>query len=223
MRWVCVANRRTMLKSKSQNPEANPAGGTAQTMQDASSVIDIRAYRYLKRAHEAWYEQGDFEPAMMWVNKAIVVAPHFVEAILMKADLLYETDNEDEAIDLLDDMLAVTPACLEMYLAKVGMLMALGRFRLALMICQEAFYQARRHKLMQTWSIAYLFRHKITLQMLLHRYWAASQTLDRAIEWLPSAEVDTLKAHMAHHRQHYISQQTKRLLKPRLKQDLNLL
>jgi tetratricopeptide (TPR) repeat protein len=176
----------------------------------SSATIDIRAYRCLKSAHESWYETGDYHGALTWVDKALAFSPDFVEALLLKADLLYESENEDEALTLLDDMLAITPDCLEAYLSKVVMLMTMGKYRLALLICQEALFQARRSKKTDEWMLPYLFRHKITLQMLLHRYWAAKLTLKQAQPLLETAEVQQLTDHLYRQRKAHRQSHVKR-------------
>ena len=177
------------------------------------TTIDIQAYRYLKSAHECWYETADYDAALFWVDKALKQDPDFVEALLLKADLLYETENEDEALSLLDNMLVLTPDCLEAYLSKVAMLMTMGRYRLALLICQEALFQSRRNaNKTDQWMLPYLLRHKMTLQMLLHRYWAAKLTLNLAQPLLETVEVKQLNEHLHTQRKAY------KLARPKLRQ-----
>jgi tetratricopeptide (TPR) repeat protein len=175
-----------------------------------ATTIDIRAYRYLKAAHESWYESGDHLATLEWVNRALKVSPDFVEALLLKADLLYETDNEDAAISLLDDMLAASPDCLEAYLSKVAMLMTMGKYRLALLICQEALFQARRVSNRDRWLLPYLFRHKVNLQILLHRFWAAKQTLDVANTVFEANELKQLQEQLYRERTAYARHRAKR-------------
>jgi tetratricopeptide (TPR) repeat protein len=174
-----------------------------EVVADVGSSIDIRAYRYLKSAHEAWYEGLDMESALYWIDRSLSVAPDFVEALLLKADLLYDDQNESDALALLDDMLQQMPDCMEGYLAKVSMLMNLDKNRLALLICQEALLQAKRHNLMQTWTVMYLVRHKMTLQMSLKRYWSAKRTLLHAVNYLGEPDLKELGQYLTHQRISY--------------------
>jgi tetratricopeptide (TPR) repeat protein len=149
----------------------------AQSYPVADNVLNMSVERYLRHAGDLFIYEGEYESALLMVDKTLEIDPKDVRALGLKGDILYCLNRDIEALDIFNRVLKINPASVEVLLSKACTLEALGRSREALLSCQKALSATvgSTHYLLAT-----IFEQAISLSVNLHKYYEAGYLLKEA-------------------------------------------
>lgn len=143
-------------------------------MKFLSKVLNFSAERYLKSAGDLFIYEGDYESALRMVEKTLEIEPQDVRALVLRGDILYCLNRDQEALDTFDTALSINPDSVEALISRAGVLDVLGKYREALECCTRAFEQIQPY---QNFLLPSLYDQNIVLLLRLKKYRQASLLL----------------------------------------------
>ncbi len=160
-----------------------------QQLQFLKNVLNMSAERYLRSAGDLFVYEGDYESALMMVDKTLAIQPEDTRALVLRGDILYCLNKDFEALSVFNKVLDKTPSCIEAYVSKASVLEVMGKYREALTSCNTAFelIQAGSGYLLPT-----LFDQKLMLLTRLRKIGEAHALLEEAKERLKPSEFEFL-------------------------------
>ncbi len=160
-----------------------------------SKVLNFSAERYLKTAGDLFIYDGDYESALYMVEKTLEIEPDDIRALVLRGDILYCLNRDQEALDTFDRVLSMDPDSVEALISKAGVLDVLGKYREALACCTHAFQKIRPH---QAFLLPSLYDQNIVLLLRLKKYRQAQMLLKAAEGTLSKEESQYLLANYSH-------------------------
>ncbi len=85
---------------------------------------------YIQEA-EAYLKKNELDRALSMVEEALKLVPEMSEAVILKSKILFQSENIDDAINLLEVFSQRHPECIEVQLTLAGMLKSLGKLKQA--------------------------------------------------------------------------------------------
>lgn len=164
-------------------------------MKFLSKVLNISAERYLKTAGDLFIYEGNYESALLMVEKTLEITPEDVRALVLKGDILYCLNRDLEALDSFNKVLSLEPGSVEALISKAGVLDVLGKYREAAECCQQAFQLMKPH---QAFLLPSLYEQNIILLLRLKKYRKAQFLLKNAENRLPKDEYQYLLGSYSH-------------------------
>ena len=150
-----------------------------------NKVFNFSAERYLKTAGDLFIYEADYESALDMVEKTLEIDPGDVRALVLKGDILYCLNRDNDALDALNAALNRNPNSVEALISKAGVLDVLGHYREALSCCLKAFSLIQPY---QNFLLPSLYDQNIALYLRLKKFRQAQQLLREASTHLPSDE-----------------------------------
>jgi tetratricopeptide (TPR) repeat protein len=160
-----------------------------------SKVLNFSAERYLKTAGDLFIYDGDYESALYMVEKTLEIEPDDIRALVLRGDILYCLNRDQEALDTFDHVLSMDPDSVEALISKAGVLDVLGKYREALACCTHAFQKIRPH---QAFLLPSLYDQNVVLLLRLKKYRQAQLLLKTAENRLNKEENQYLLANYSH-------------------------
>ncbi len=160
-----------------------------------SKVLNFSAERYLKTAGDLFIYEGDYESALGMVEKTLELEPHDMRALVLRGDILYCLNRDQEALETFNLALSINPDSVEALISQAGVLDALGKYREALSCCVRAFEQIRPH---QYFLLPSLYDQNIVLLLRLKKYRQAQMLLRSSEGRLPKEEHEYLLSCYSH-------------------------
>lgn len=154
-------------------------------------VLNFSAERYLKTAGDLFIYQGEYESALLMVEKTLEIEPQDPRALALKGDILYCLNRDLEALDVFNSLLAIYPTSLEALASKAAVLDVLGKYREALNCCNAALANLsdKSHYLLGS-----LYEQKLLILIALRRYREADTLLKQALLELDKTSKEYLVA-----------------------------
>lgn len=144
-------------------------------------IFNLRAEKLIREASDTFIYYRDYELALTLVNEVLNIEPTHIKALVLKGDILFCIDKDNEALEYFDMAINADPFCAEAYGSKAGTLDVLGRQAEALVTCDRAFENLTlkdRHLLPS------LFDQKIAILIRLKRFEEAKETLKKCAKKL---------------------------------------
>jgi tetratricopeptide (TPR) repeat protein len=181
-----------------------------------TKVLNFSAERYLKTAGDLFIYDGDYESALTMVEKTLEIEPKEVRALVLRGDILYCLNRDQEALDTFNRALAINPDSVEALISSAGVLDVLGKYREALSCCVRAFQQIKPY---QSYLLPSLYDQNVVLLLRLKKYRQARLLLKNAETHLPKEDYQYLLSCYSH----ILDRLSKNRQKARAKaRDLNL-
>jgi len=139
-------------------------------------IFNIRAEKLVREASDTFIYYRDYETALAQVNEALSFEPGHLKALILKGDILFCIDKDNEALEYFDMAINADPFCAEAYGSKAGTLDVLGQQAEALICCEMAFENITlkdRHLLPS------LYDQRIALLIRLKRFQEAREILKK--------------------------------------------
>ncbi|MDD3013716.1 MAG: hypothetical protein PHC34_08455 [Candidatus Gastranaerophilales bacterium] len=144
-------------------------------------IYNLRAEKLVREASDTFIYYRDYDLALTLVNEAVRLDPTHVKALILKGDILFCIDKDNEALEYFDMAINADPFCAEAYGSKAGTLDVLGRQTEALNCCEMAFENITlkdRHLLPS------LYDQKIAILIRLKRFEEARGALKKCAKRL---------------------------------------
>ncbi len=159
-----------------------------------AKISHLSAERLLKTAGDLFIYDGDYEAALLFIEQTLAITPHNTRALILKGDILYCLNRDNEALTALDAALMLNPASVEAHLSRAGVLDAFGRLREAVTACLLA------HSAMgpeHDYLLSSLYEQHILLLTRLKKFAQARALLRRAEKTMPAKDYQSLRASYA--------------------------
>jgi tetratricopeptide (TPR) repeat protein len=160
-------------------------------MNPMNKVFYLSSEQYLKTAGALFTDDGNYEAALDMVDKTLAIAPDEVRALVLRGDILYCLNRDEDALASFETALSIDSNSVEAWISKAGALEALGRPQEGLLCCIEAFEHLQDH---QGYLLLCLVDQQLSLLIQLRRYRQAKALLDLSVQELDSQEASFLLA-----------------------------
>ncbi|WP_373533210.1 tetratricopeptide repeat protein [Vampirovibrio sp.] len=160
-----------------------------------SKVLNFSAERYLKTAGDLFIYEGDYESALGMVEKTLEMEPQDIRALVLRGDILYCLNRDQEALETFNRALVINPHSVEALISRAGVLDVLGKYREALECCNRAFEQILPY---QKFLLPSLYDQNIVLLLRLKKYRQAQLLLRGSENRLPKEEHEYLLSCYSH-------------------------
>jgi tetratricopeptide (TPR) repeat protein len=160
-----------------------------------NKVLNFSAERYLKTAGDLFIYEGDYVSALGMVEKTLEIEPKDLRALVLRGDILYCLNRDQDALESLNQALGINPYSVEALISKAGVMDVLGKYREALECCNRAFAQILPH---QNFLLPSLYDQNIVLLLRLKKYRQAQLLLRNAENRLPKEEHEYLLSCYSH-------------------------
>ncbi|HEY9687620.1 MAG TPA: tetratricopeptide repeat protein [Coleofasciculaceae cyanobacterium] len=158
-------------------------------MRFLNKVLNFSAERYLKTAGDLFIYEGDYESALLMVEKTLEIQPVDTRALVLRGDILYCLNRDQDALDTFNHVLTLNPESVEALISKAGVLDVLCKYREALECCNLAFQNIRPY---QSYLLPSLYDQYIVLLLRFKKYRQAQRVLKNAENRLPKEEYQYL-------------------------------
>ena len=150
-----------------------------------NKVLNISAERYLKTAGDLFIYDGDYESALAMIEKSLEIEPDDVRSLVLRGDILYCLNKDNEALETFNRVLEIDPDSVEALISRAGVLDVLGNYREALECCEKAFSLI---KPFQAFLLPSLYDQNIILLLRLKKYRQAQTLLKQSEGKIPREE-----------------------------------
>lgn len=150
-----------------------------------NNVINLGIERLIKEAGSYFIHSRDYTTALDRINKVLAIEPYKINALVLKGEILFCMDKEQESLDCFDKAIVTDPYCIEAYGSKAGTLDVLGKQKEALDCCQKAFDNLGKK---DEHLLPSLYDQKIALLLRLKKYDEARNALKSCIGRLPEED-----------------------------------
>jgi tetratricopeptide (TPR) repeat protein len=132
-----------------------------------NKVLNMSAERYLKTAGDLFIYEGDYVSALLMVEKTLEIEPSDIRALVLRGDILYCLNRDQEALETFNQALSINPNSVEALISSAGVLDVLGKYREGLECCARAFQEIAPY---QSYLLPSLYDQNIVLLLRLKRY-----------------------------------------------------
>jgi tetratricopeptide (TPR) repeat protein len=148
-------------------------------------IFHIEAERIVREASDNFIYFRDYKTALRQVNKVLKIDSTHVKALILKGNILFCLDREDEALEFFEKALGLDPFSAEAYGSKSNTLDVLGKVKEALACCEKALKNvtAKDYELLPA-----LYDHKIALLIKMKRYEEAGSALKESYRYLKTED-----------------------------------
>ena len=152
-------------------------------------VTNLLVEKLIREASDNFSYNRDYELALEQVERALKIDHDNVKALILKGDILFCIDMDENALECFETAIKIDPTSAEAYGSKAGTLDVLGRQEEALCFCEKAFeFIKPKDKFLLT----SLFDQKIALLIRMKRFEEAKRNLNLAIKTLNDEDADYL-------------------------------
>jgi len=147
----------------------------------SKKIFNLRAEKLVREASDNFIYCRDYETALAQINEVLSLEPDHIKALILKGDILFCIDKDNEALEYFDMAINADPFCAEAYGSKAGTLDVLGKQIEALNFCELAFENITlkdRHLLPS------LYDQKIAILIRLKRFDEAREALKKCAKSL---------------------------------------
>lgn len=142
-------------------------------------VYNLLAEKLLREANDNFIHYRDYESALHQINEAISIEPTHIRALILKGDILFCIDKDNEALEYFDKAINADPYSAEAYGSKAGTLDVLGRQHEALQCCEKALENMTlKHKHL----MPALYDQKLAILVRMKKYEEAKEALKKCVK-----------------------------------------
>lgn len=148
-------------------------------------IYNLKAEKLVREANDNFIYHRDYEVALEQINEVLRIEPDHIKALILKGDILFCVDKDNEALEYFDRAINANPNSAEAYGSKAGTLDVLGHQKEALYCCEKAFENVTlkdRHLLPS------LFDQKIAILVRMKKFEEAKEALKKCIKSLPKED-----------------------------------
>lgn len=160
-----------------------------------TKVLNMSAERYLKTAGDLFIYEGDYISALLMVEKTLEIEPSDIRALVLRGDILYCLNRDNEALETFNKALSIDPDSVEALISSAGVLDVLGKYREGLECCGRAFQQIKPY---QAYLLPSLYDQNIVLLLRLKKYRQARYLLRSAESRLIKEDYQFLLSSYSH-------------------------
>lgn len=148
-------------------------------------IANIEAEKLVREASDNFIYFRDYQIALKQVNRVLKIDENHVKALILKGNILFCLDMEDEAMECFEKALSIDPFSAEAHSSKSNTLDILGKVKEAYAYCEKAFSSitVKDKELLPA-----LYDHKIALLIKLKRYEEARATLKESYKYLKTED-----------------------------------
>lgn len=154
-------------------------------------VANLYIEKLIREASDNFCYNRDYETALKQVEEVLSVEPYNTRALILKGDILFCMDLDEQALNCFDKAIKSNTNSAEAYGSKAGILDVLGRYDEAIKFCEKAFELIKPK---DKFLLPSLFDQKITLLLRMRRYEEAKAILNKAIKILPEDDASYLRS-----------------------------
>jgi tetratricopeptide (TPR) repeat protein len=155
-----------------------------------SKITNLKVEKLIREASDNFSYNRNYELALSQVNEALTIEEDNVKALILKGDILFCMDMDNDALEYFEKAIKADPYSAEAYGSKAGTLDVLGHYEEALRCCDKAFELVT---IKDKYILPSLFDQKITLLIRVRRFEEARKALRRAINALPEEDYTYLR------------------------------
>jgi tetratricopeptide (TPR) repeat protein len=158
-----------------------------------NKVMNMSFERYLRSAGDLFIYDGDYDMALTMVNKSLEISGTNLRALVLKADILFCLNRDDEALTLLNKAIELDNGFAEAYISRAGVLCFMGKNVPSLHDCEKAF-ELLEGSLRCQHLYAALVDQTLLLLVRMKRYRRALAILRQAARQVTPLEYEYLQA-----------------------------
>jgi len=156
-------------------------------------VLNFSAERLFRAAGDYFLYEGDTDRALELINKTLACTPldrpALLRALVLKADILFCQNDDHQALDVINEALALDDQFVEAYLSKASILESLGRYTQALQAAQYGYARVAPDK---PYLLSPFFDLQLASLIALKRFASAEALLQTARQQLEPQEAEFL-------------------------------
>jgi len=141
-------------------------------------VANLLVEKLIREASDNFSYNRNYELALDQVDKVLSIENDNVRALILKGDILFCMDLDEEALQHFEMAINADPFSAEAYGSKAGTLDVLGRHFEALRCCDKAF---KLVELKDKFILPSLYDQKLTLLLRMRRFEEAKRILNKAV------------------------------------------
>lgn len=148
-------------------------------------IFNIEAEKLVREASDNFVYFRDYNTALEQLNRVLELDTSHVKALILKGNILFCLDKDDEALECFEKALSIDPFSAEAHGSKSNTLDVLGKVKEAFSCCEKAFKNltAKDKELLPA-----LYEHKIALLIKLKKYEDAKLTLKKSYKYLSNED-----------------------------------
>lgn len=157
----------------------------------SNKITNLLVEKLIREASDNFSYNRDYELALEQVDQALSIEKDNLKGLILKGDILFCMDDDQEALKYFDMAINADPHSAEAYGSKAGTLDVLGHYEEALYHCDKAFdFVSPKDKFL----LPSLYDQKITLLLRTRRFEEAKRTLNKALQSLPEEDASYLNS-----------------------------
>ncbi|MEW5820020.1 MAG: tetratricopeptide repeat protein [Cyanobacteriota bacterium] len=152
-------------------------------------ITNLNVEKLVREASDNFSYNRNYELALEQVDEALSIEFDNVKALILKGDILFCMDSDEEALTYFEKAIKADPTSAEAFGSKAGTLDVLGRYDEALLFCDKAFKLVNNK---DKFLLPSLYDQKITLLLRMRRFEEAKRALNKALQVLPEDDATYL-------------------------------
>jgi len=148
-------------------------------------IFNIEAEKLVREASDNFIYFRDYETTLEQINRVLEIEPNHVKALILKGNIFFCIDKDDEALECFEKALGIDPFSAEAHGSKANTLDVLGKVKEAFACCEKAF---KNLTLKDKDLLPSLYDQKIALLIKLKKYEEAKCTLKQCYRYLKTED-----------------------------------
>jgi len=148
-------------------------------------IFNIEAERLVREASDNFIYFRDYETTLEQLVRVLEIEPNHVKALILKGNIFFCIDKDDEALECFEKALNIDPFSAEAHGSKANTLDVLGKVKEAFACCEKAF---KNITVKDKDLLPSLYDQKIALLIKLKRYEDAKLTLKECYRYLKTED-----------------------------------
>jgi len=147
----------------------------------SKKIFNIEAEKLVREASDNFIYFRDYEITLEQLDKVLEIEPNHVKALILKGNIFFCIDRDDEALECFEKALNIDPFSAEAHGSKANTLDVLGKIKEAYSCCEKAFKNLTPKDIHLLPS---LYDQKIALLIKMKKYEDAKITLRSCYRYL---------------------------------------
>ena len=148
-------------------------------------IFNIEAEKLVREASDNFIYFRDYETTLEQLNRVLEIEPEHVKALILKGNIFFCIDRDDEALECFEKALGIDPFSAEAHGSKANTLDVLGKVKEAFACCEKAF---KNLTVKDKDLLPSLYDQKIALLIKLKKYEDAKLTLKQCYRYLKTED-----------------------------------
>jgi len=148
-------------------------------------IFNIEAEKLVREASDNFIYFRDYETTLEQLTRVLEIEPEHVKALILKGNIFFCIDRDDEALECFEKALNIDPFSAEAHGSKANTLDVLGKVKEAFACCEKAF---KNLTVKDKDLLPSLYDQKIALLIKLKKYEDAKLTLKQCYRYLKTED-----------------------------------